>query len=169
MTITITLQDLLALIQIQAQLISLIQTHQALLAKLGFTSSLNGGQSTSNSDVQNSTKHVALHTSSYGPAHSYASLTSPSGFPQQLHSGQPGQMFGSTLGSAATLGSTRSDVRSTIGSAGSEVLCRLLSSNSISCTNENPHVLCHACQLGKHVRLPFISSNTLVETPLSRL
>ncbi|GKD91317.1 ribonuclease H-like domain-containing protein, partial [Tanacetum coccineum] len=27
---------------------------------------------------------------------------------------------------------------------------------------EKPPVLCHACQLGKHVRLPFVSSNTLI-------
>ncbi|GJV89480.1 ribonuclease H-like domain-containing protein [Tanacetum coccineum] len=38
----------------------------------------------------------------------------------------------------------------------SEVLRRILSSNSISCTKEKPLVLCHACQLGKHVRLPFV-------------
>nr|GEU72761.1 ribonuclease H-like domain-containing protein [Tanacetum cinerariifolium] len=37
----------------------------------------------------------------------------------------------------------------------SEVLRRLLSSNLISCTKEKPTVLFHACQLGKHVRLPF--------------
>ncbi|GKA14514.1 ribonuclease H-like domain-containing protein [Tanacetum coccineum] len=43
---------------------------------------------------------------------------------------------------------------------GSEVLRRLFSSNSISCTKEKAPVLCHACQLGKHVRLPFVSSNT---------
>ncbi|GJW97811.1 ribonuclease H-like domain-containing protein [Tanacetum coccineum] len=47
---------------------------------------------------------------------------------------------------------------------GSEVLQRILSRNSISCTKEKPPVLCHACQLGKHVRLPFVSSNTLVKS-----
>ncbi|GJT74026.1 ribonuclease H-like domain-containing protein [Tanacetum coccineum] len=46
----------------------------------------------------------------------------------------------------------------------SEVLRRILSSNSISCTREKPPVLCHACQLGKHVRLLFVSSNTLVKS-----
>ncbi|GJV64960.1 ribonuclease H-like domain-containing protein [Tanacetum coccineum] len=44
----------------------------------------------------------------------------------------------------------------------SEVVRRILSSNSITCTKEKPLFLCHACQLGKHVRLPFVSSNTLV-------
>ncbi|GJS29429.1 ribonuclease H-like domain-containing protein [Tanacetum coccineum] len=45
---------------------------------------------------------------------------------------------------------------------GSEVLRRLVSNNFISCNKEKPLVLCHACQLGKHVRLPFVSSNTVV-------
>ncbi|GJZ97399.1 hypothetical protein Tco_0669852 [Tanacetum coccineum] len=30
------------------------------------------------------------------------------------------------------------------------------------CNKEKPLVLCHACQLGKHVRLPIVSSNTSV-------
>nr|GEU54218.1 ribonuclease H-like domain-containing protein [Tanacetum cinerariifolium] len=47
---------------------------------------------------------------------------------------------------------------------GREVLRRLLSSNSISCTKEKPLVLCHACQLGKHARLPFVSSTMLVKS-----
>ncbi|GKD66188.1 ribonuclease H-like domain-containing protein, partial [Tanacetum coccineum] len=48
------------------------------------------------------------------------------------------------------------------GHPGSEVLRRLVSHNFISCNKEKPPALCHACQLGKHVRLPFASSNTLV-------
>ncbi|GJS62006.1 gag-pol polyprotein [Tanacetum coccineum] len=45
---------------------------------------------------------------------------------------------------------------------GSEVLRRLVSYNFISCNKEKPPVLlCHACQLGKHVRLPFASSDTV--------
>ncbi|GJV63651.1 ribonuclease H-like domain-containing protein, partial [Tanacetum coccineum] len=51
-----------------------------------------------------------------------------------------------------------------LGHPGSEVLHRLVSSNSISCNKEKPPVLCHACQLGKHVRLPFVSSNTVVNS-----
>ncbi|GJU43164.1 ribonuclease H-like domain-containing protein [Tanacetum coccineum] len=39
---------------------------------------------------------------------------------------------------------------------GSEGLRRLVSSDSISCNKEKLLVLCHACQLGKHVKLPFI-------------
>ncbi|GJX79741.1 ribonuclease H-like domain-containing protein [Tanacetum coccineum] len=49
-----------------------------------------------------------------------------------------------------------------LGHPGSEVLSRLVSRNLISCNKEKPPVLCHACQLGKHVRLSFVSSNTSV-------
>ncbi|GJR77122.1 ribonuclease H-like domain-containing protein [Tanacetum coccineum] len=45
---------------------------------------------------------------------------------------------------------------------GREVLCHLVSNNFISCNKEKPPVLCHACQLGKHVRLPFVSSNAII-------
>ncbi|GKA87980.1 ribonuclease H-like domain-containing protein, partial [Tanacetum coccineum] len=43
-----------------------------------------------------------------------------------------------------------------------DVLRRLISNNVIYCNKEKPPVLCHDCQLGKHVRLPFASSNTVV-------
>ncbi|GJU43209.1 ribonuclease H-like domain-containing protein [Tanacetum coccineum] len=49
-----------------------------------------------------------------------------------------------------------------LGHPGSDVLRRLVSHNFISCNKEKPLVLCHACQLGKHARLPFVSSNTVV-------
>nr|GEX77493.1 ribonuclease H-like domain-containing protein [Tanacetum cinerariifolium] len=45
---------------------------------------------------------------------------------------------------------------------GDDVLRRLASNNVISCNNEKPLVLCHACQLGKRVRLPFVNSNNVV-------
>ncbi|GKB13636.1 ribonuclease H-like domain-containing protein [Tanacetum coccineum] len=45
-----------------------------------------------------------------------------------------------------------------LGHPGSEVLRRILSNNSIS-YKEKPPVLCHTCQLGKHVRLSFVRSN----------
>ncbi|GJX32733.1 ribonuclease H-like domain-containing protein [Tanacetum coccineum] len=51
-----------------------------------------------------------------------------------------------------------------LGHPGSEVLRRLISNNVISCNKEKPLVLCHACQLGKHVRLPFVSSSTIVSS-----
>ncbi|GKF73686.1 ribonuclease H-like domain-containing protein [Tanacetum coccineum] len=49
-----------------------------------------------------------------------------------------------------------------LGHPGSEVFRRILSSNLIVYTKEKSPILCHACQLSKHVRLPFVSSNTLV-------
>ncbi|GJY92534.1 ribonuclease H-like domain-containing protein [Tanacetum coccineum] len=49
-----------------------------------------------------------------------------------------------------------------LGHPGSDVLRRLVSNNVISCNNEKPPVLCHAYQLGKHVRLPFVSSSTIL-------
>ncbi|GJS29007.1 ribonuclease H-like domain-containing protein [Tanacetum coccineum] len=48
-----------------------------------------------------------------------------------------------------------------LGHPGGDVLCRLVYSNFISCNKEKPPVLCHAFQLGKHVRLPFVSSSTV--------
>nr|GEU79315.1 ribonuclease H-like domain-containing protein [Tanacetum cinerariifolium] len=49
-----------------------------------------------------------------------------------------------------------------LGHPGSEVLHRLVFNNFISCNKEKSHVLCHACQHGKHVRLPFVSFNIVV-------
>nr|GEV52359.1 hypothetical protein [Tanacetum cinerariifolium] len=46
---------------------------------------------------------------------------------------------------------------------GGEVLRRLVSSNFISCNKEKPPILCHACQLRKHVRLPIVSSVSAAE------
>ncbi|GJT29484.1 ribonuclease H-like domain-containing protein [Tanacetum coccineum] len=51
-----------------------------------------------------------------------------------------------------------------LGHPGSEVLRRLVFNNVISYNKEKPPVLCHACQLGKHVRLPFVSSSTIVSS-----
>nr|GEW94819.1 RNA-directed DNA polymerase, eukaryota, reverse transcriptase zinc-binding domain protein [Tanacetum cinerariifolium] len=49
-----------------------------------------------------------------------------------------------------------------LGHPGSDVLRRLVSSNFIACNKEKPLVICHACQLGKHVRLPFVSLDTVI-------
>ncbi|GJV82819.1 ribonuclease H-like domain-containing protein [Tanacetum coccineum] len=51
-----------------------------------------------------------------------------------------------------------------LGHPGGEVLRRLVSSNFISYNKEKPPVLCHACQLGKHVRLLFVSSSTVISS-----
>ncbi|GKA03131.1 ribonuclease H-like domain-containing protein [Tanacetum coccineum] len=52
-----------------------------------------------------------------------------------------------------------------LGHPGSEVLRLLVSNNLISCNKTQSSVLCHACQLGKHVRLPFSLSETIVKAP----
>ncbi|GJU89250.1 ribonuclease H-like domain-containing protein [Tanacetum coccineum] len=49
-----------------------------------------------------------------------------------------------------------------LGHPGSDVLRRLVSNNVISCNKEKPPILCHACQLCKHVRLLFFNSNNIV-------
>ncbi|GKD31783.1 ribonuclease H-like domain-containing protein, partial [Tanacetum coccineum] len=51
-----------------------------------------------------------------------------------------------------------------LGHPGVEVMRHLVSSNFISYNKEKPPVLCHACQLGKHVRLPFFSSSTVISS-----
>ncbi|GJY92462.1 ribonuclease H-like domain-containing protein [Tanacetum coccineum] len=47
---------------------------------------------------------------------------------------------------------------------GAEVLRSLISRNYISCNKEKSSHICHACQLGKHVKLPFVSSDTRVSS-----
>ncbi|CAL9244028.1 unnamed protein product, partial [Arabidopsis halleri] len=44
-------------------------------------------------------------------------------------------------------------------------LSRILSSISIPCNKADLTNLCHACQLGKHIRQPFFTSNTMVSSP----
>ncbi|GKD61157.1 hypothetical protein Tco_1298666 [Tanacetum coccineum] len=51
-----------------------------------------------------------------------------------------------------------------LGYPGGEVWRRLVSSNCISYNKEKPLILCHACQLGKHVRLLFVSSSTVISS-----
>nr|GEY36787.1 serine carboxypeptidase-like 27 [Tanacetum cinerariifolium] len=51
-----------------------------------------------------------------------------------------------------------------LGHPGGEVLRRLVSSNFISQNKEKTLVLCHACQLGKYVRLPLVSSSTVISS-----
>ncbi|GJR51687.1 ribonuclease H-like domain-containing protein [Tanacetum coccineum] len=48
-----------------------------------------------------------------------------------------------------------------LGHPGDEVLRCLVSRNFISCNKEKSHHVCHACQLGKHVKLPFTSSTSI--------
>nr|GEV19081.1 ribonuclease H-like domain-containing protein [Tanacetum cinerariifolium] len=50
-----------------------------------------------------------------------------------------------------------------LGHLGDEVLRSLSSRRFISCNKAKSTHVCHACQLGKHVKLPFHSSNSLVK------
>ena len=47
-----------------------------------------------------------------------------------------------------------------LGHLGSEALSKLISSQAITCTKPKNDNVCHACQLGRHVRLPFDSSQS---------
>ncbi|GJU62260.1 ribonuclease H-like domain-containing protein [Tanacetum coccineum] len=61
-----------------------------------------------------------------------------------------------------SLSSTTSHRR--LGYPGDDVLRRLESSNLISCNESKLPALCHACQLGKHVKLSFHSSQSFVKS-----
>ncbi|GJX59155.1 ribonuclease H-like domain-containing protein [Tanacetum coccineum] len=50
-----------------------------------------------------------------------------------------------------------------VGHPGDEVLRSLASRHFISCNKEKSTHDCHACQLGKHVKLPFYSSDSIVK------
>jgi len=47
-----------------------------------------------------------------------------------------------------------------LGHPGHEVLSTLAQSSAIPCNNSASHTLCHACQLGRHTRLPFHASTS---------
>jgi hypothetical protein len=53
-----------------------------------------------------------------------------------------------------------------LGHPGPDALSSLSRSSFIQCTSKK-HNFCHACQLGKHTRLPFCSSSHRVEHPFN--
>jgi hypothetical protein len=65
----------------------------------------------------------------------------------------------STTALAATASSTTLWHRCR-GHLGHEALPKLVSSKAISCNKRTTHHICHACQLGRHGRLPFSVSNS---------
>ncbi|KAL4588677.1 hypothetical protein LXL04_001570 [Taraxacum kok-saghyz] len=52
-----------------------------------------------------------------------------------------------------------------LGHPGHHVFKHLVSSRFISCSSDKDNTLCHACQTGKHVKLPFSSSNSRTTFP----
>ncbi|GJT32860.1 ribonuclease H-like domain-containing protein [Tanacetum coccineum] len=63
----------------------------------------------------------------------------------------------------AFLSTSASTWHQRLGHPGDKVLRSLVSRRFISCNKEKAPHLCHACQLGKHVKLPFHSSDSIVE------
>ncbi|GJW54925.1 ribonuclease H-like domain-containing protein [Tanacetum coccineum] len=63
----------------------------------------------------------------------------------------------------AFLSTSASTWHQRLGHPGDQVLRSLVSSRFISCNKEKTSHICHACQLGKHVKLPFHSSDSIVE------
>ncbi|GJT96439.1 ribonuclease H-like domain-containing protein [Tanacetum coccineum] len=63
----------------------------------------------------------------------------------------------------AFLSTSASTWHQRLGHPGDQVLCSLVSSRFISCNKEKSSHICHACQLGKLVKLPFYISDSIVE------
>jgi hypothetical protein len=66
----------------------------------------------------------------------------------------------SSSSSSAALATTPTTWRCRLGHPGRDVLARLSRSADISCTRALTEHFCHACQLDRHVRLPFYSSSS---------
>ncbi|GJZ01758.1 ribonuclease H-like domain-containing protein [Tanacetum coccineum] len=64
---------------------------------------------------------------------------------------------------AAFLSTSSSTWHQRLGHPGDEVLRYLISRQFISCNKEKSSHICHACQLGKHVKLPLYSSDSIVK------
>ncbi|GJZ44585.1 ribonuclease H-like domain-containing protein [Tanacetum coccineum] len=63
----------------------------------------------------------------------------------------------------ALFSSNQSTWHQRLGHPGDDVLRFLVFNKFISCNKTKSTTLCHACQLGKHVRHPFLHSSTIVE------
>ncbi|GKB05788.1 ribonuclease H-like domain-containing protein [Tanacetum coccineum] len=89
------------------------------------------------------TRHILLRCDNSGDLYP---VTNPSSLPSALMSLNPSKWH------------------QRLGHSGDDVLRSLVSRNFISYNKEkSPHV-CHACQLGKHVKLPFSSSTSIVSS-----
>ncbi|GJY27178.1 ribonuclease H-like domain-containing protein [Tanacetum coccineum] len=86
------------------------------------------------------TRHILLRCDSSGDLYP---VTSPSSTPYALLSVSPSTWY------------------QRLGHPGEDVLRSLMSRQFISCNKEKSSHFCHACQLGKHVRLSFASSDSI--------
>jgi len=69
----------------------------------------------------------------------------------------------------ALLSSTAADLwHARLGHPGRDALQHLSRSIGFTCTKSSPHT-CHACQIGKHVRLPFHESSNVSSFPFQLL
>jgi hypothetical protein len=72
-----------------------------------------------------------------------------------------GPLYPLQLPAPALLAATSSTLwHQCVGHPGREALSRLASTSAISCNKGSCDTLCHACQLGRHVRLPFQISSS---------
>nr|GEU50441.1 ribonuclease H-like domain-containing protein [Tanacetum cinerariifolium] len=153
-------------------------TIDELLAKLLDILGFNNSSPTISNMSQPLTIPIALNTSGpvpyiFGPVGYYptqlAQPAQPTYMTHQVQSGSTMSMVSSGQATVMPYAFTTGTLHDPASGAwnfdtGGEVLRRLVSSNFISCNKEKPPVLCHACQLGKHVRLPFVSSGTVISS-----
>lgn len=71
----------------------------------------------------------------------------------------------SRISRIALLSSSQSLWHNRLGHPSINVLKTLVSRGFFNCNKLNDSTLCHACQLGKHVKLPFSRSNSIVGSP----
>ncbi|GJY69936.1 ribonuclease H-like domain-containing protein, partial [Tanacetum coccineum] len=84
-----------------------------------------------------------------------------------LRCDSPGDLYPVTQPSSlpsALMSLSSSTWHQRLGHPGNEVLRSLVSRNFISCNKDTSHHICHTCQLGKHVKLPFSSSTSIVSS-----
>jgi hypothetical protein len=98
------------------------------------------------------TRHVLARYDNTGPLYTLPLPTSPTPTPRVV----PYAL--ATAASSATW-------HRRLGHPGPDVLSKLSSSSAITCPRGRDDSLCHACQLGRHVWLPFPSSSTQALQP----
>lgn len=76
-----------------------------------------------------------------------------------------GPLYSLQLPAFVLLASTASLWHQRLGHPGPEVLSRLVHPSTIRCTKRANNYLYHACQLGRHVRLPFPASSSCTLRP----